>query len=51
MGQLLIRINDQEIEMTVLKPRQAVPTLEVSTLQGSWSLASQAPENFTMVVF
>ena len=37
--------------MTVLKPRQAVPALQVSTLQGPWSLADQAPENFTMLVF
>ena len=37
--------------MTVLKPRQTVPALEVSTLQGSWALTSQAPDNFTMVVF
>ncbi len=37
--------------MNVLKPRQAVPGLEVDTLQGAWSLADQNPENFTMVVF
>ena len=37
--------------MTVLKPRQPVPELNVSTLQGPWSLAEQAPKNFTMVVF
>ena len=37
--------------MNVLKPRQAVPALDVDTLEGSWSLASQKPENFTMVVF
>ena len=37
--------------MTVLKPRQPVPELNVSTLQGPWSLAEQTPENFTMVVF
>jgi peroxiredoxin len=37
--------------MTVLKPRQTVPALEVSTLQGAWSLGDQAPENFTMLVF
>ena len=37
--------------MTVLKSRQAVPALEVATLQGPWSLAEQTPENFTMVVF
>ena len=37
--------------MTVLKPRQPVPVLNVSTLQGPWSLAEQTPENFTMVVF
>jgi len=37
--------------MTVLKPRQAVPALEVSTLQGPWALSEQSPENFTMVVF
>jgi alkyl hydroperoxide reductase subunit AhpC len=37
--------------MNVLKPRQPVPTLEVETLDGSWSLADHDPENFTMVVF
>jgi len=37
--------------MTVLKPRQPVPELNLSTLQGPWSLSEQAPENFTMVVF
>jgi len=37
--------------MTVLKPRQPVPELNLSTLQGAWSLSEQAPENFTMVVF
>ena len=37
--------------MNVLKPRQPVPALEVETLDGSWSLAEQNPENFTMIVF
>lgn len=37
--------------MTVLKPRQPVPELNLSTLQGAWSLSEQEPENFTMVVF
>jgi len=37
--------------MNVLKPRQAVPALDVDTLNGRWSLAEQSPENFTMVVF
>jgi len=37
--------------MNVLKPRQPVPALEVDTLDGSWSLADQSPENFTMIVF
>ena len=37
--------------MTVLKPRQPVPALDVDTLQGPWSLGDQSPENFTMVVF
>ena len=37
--------------MNVLKPRQAVPALEVDTLDGPWSLAEQNPENFTMAVF
>lgn len=37
--------------MIVLKPRQTVPALEVSSLQGAWSLADQSPKNFTMVVF
>jgi peroxiredoxin len=38
-------------QMNVLKPRQAVPTLDVETLQGRWSLAEQSPQHFTMVVF
>lgn len=37
--------------MNVLKPRQPVPALEVDTLNGSWSLADQKSENFTMIVF
>ncbi len=37
--------------MNVLKPRQPVPALEVETLDGSWSLAAQNPQNFTMIVF
>lgn len=37
--------------MKVLKPRQNVPPLEVSTLKGPWSLSSQQPDNFTMLVF
>lgn len=37
--------------MIVLKPRQAVPALEVATLKGPWSLSAQTPEHFTMVVF
>jgi peroxiredoxin len=37
--------------MIVLKPRQPVPELNLSTLQGAWSLADQAPENFTLIVF
>ena len=37
--------------MNVLKPRQSVPSLDVDTQEGSWSLADQSPENFTMVVF
>lgn len=37
--------------MNVLKTRQPVPALTISTLQGEWSLAEQTPENFTMVVF
>jgi peroxiredoxin len=38
--------------MSMLKPRQAVPPLEVTTLDGrSWKLADQTPDSFTMVVF
>lgn len=37
--------------MTVLKTRQAAPELSLETLQGSWDLADQNPDNFTMVVF
>jgi peroxiredoxin len=36
----------------VLKPRQAVPPLEVTTLDGQpWRLAEQTPETFTLAVF
>jgi peroxiredoxin len=36
----------------MIKPRQAVPSLEVATLDGgTWKLAERNPENFTMVVF
>ena len=36
----------------MLKPRQAVPPLEVTTLDGrAWKLAEQKPDSFTMVVF
>jgi peroxiredoxin len=35
-----------------LFPRQTVPTLEVATVGGgTWRLADQKPENFTLVVF
>ena len=37
--------------MIVLKPRQPVPALDVETLNGSWSLAEQKAENFTLIVF
>ena len=37
--------------MNVLKPRQPVPSLDIETLDGPWSLADQKPENFTMIVF
>jgi peroxiredoxin len=36
----------------MLKPRQAVPPLEVATLDGEpWRLAEQQPESFTLAVF
>jgi peroxiredoxin len=36
----------------MLKPRQAVPPLEVRSLDGdAWKLADQEPDSFTMVVF
>jgi peroxiredoxin len=36
----------------MLKPRQAVPPLEVTTLDGkSWRLADQKSDSFTMLVF
>jgi peroxiredoxin len=36
----------------MLKPRQAVPPLEVATLDGKpWQLAEQRPDAFTMAVF
>ena len=36
----------------MLRPRQAVPPLEVTTLDGEpWKLADQTPELFAMVVF
>lgn len=38
--------------MTQLLPRQPVPALDVPLLGGgTWSMADQTPENFTMVVF
>jgi len=37
--------------MNVLKPRQAVPALEVDTLNDRWSLADQSPGNLTIVLF
>ena len=37
--------------MTRLMPRQPVPALRVSTLNGDWDLAAQKPERFTLVVF
>ncbi len=38
--------------LTPLYPRQAVPALEVPTVDGdTWRLADQTPENFTLVVF
>ncbi len=43
--------NYPENIVKVLKPRQTVPSLEVSTLKGPWSLSSQQPQNFTMLVF
>ena len=37
--------------MTALRPREAVPALDVPTVTGEhWSLAAQAPANFTLVV-
>ncbi|MCP4432251.1 MAG: AhpC/TSA family protein [Gammaproteobacteria bacterium] len=44
-------LSELERNVNVLKPRQAVPSLEISTLKGPWSLVSQQPENFTMLVF
>ncbi|WP_350335149.1 peroxiredoxin-like family protein [Coralliovum pocilloporae] len=39
-------------DITPLIPRQQVPGLNVSLASGgTWSLADQTPENFTMVVF
>lgn len=37
--------------MTVLKPRQTAPELNLESLSGPWSLSDQSPENFTMIVF
>jgi peroxiredoxin len=38
--------------ITPLMPRQKVPALSVPLVGGgTWSLADQSPENFTMVVF
>ena len=37
---------------SILYPRQPVPALEVATVGGgTWRLAEQSPENFTLVVF
>ena len=36
----------------MLKPREAVPPLEVRTVEGeSWRLADRTPESFTLAVF
>jgi len=36
----------------MLKPRQAAPALSVATVAGArWTLAEQAPEQFTLIVF
>ena len=37
--------------MIVLKPREAMPALNLTTLDGPWSLQDQSPENFTLMVF
>jgi hypothetical protein len=38
--------------MTHLMPRQPVPALTVSLLNGdAWTLAEQKPEHFTLMVF
>ena len=38
--------------LTPLYPRQPVPALEVATVGGgTWKLADQRPDHFTMVVF
>jgi len=37
--------------MIVLKPREAMPQLNLTTLDGPWSLQDQSPENFTLMVF
>ncbi|OPX54703.1 Peroxiredoxin [Oceanospirillum multiglobuliferum] len=37
--------------MQPLYPRQSVPELNIETLAGHWSLSSQQPENFTLLVF
>lgn len=37
--------------MIVLKPREAMPALNLTTLDGPWSLQEQTPKNFTMMVF
>ncbi|PWQ92480.1 peroxiredoxin-like family protein [Leucothrix pacifica] len=37
--------------MIVLKPREAMPQLNLNTLDGPWSLQDQNPENFTLMVF
>jgi len=37
--------------VTALMPRKPVPSLEVATLDGTWTLAESKPENFTMIVF
>lgn len=37
--------------MNRLIPRQPAPELDVDTLNGTWSLNDQTPDNFTMIVF
>jgi peroxiredoxin len=52
MDQIHPSVLHGEVAMSVLKPREAVPRLEVSTLRhGTWTLDARQPRQMQMIVF